>query len=157
MADNADKSDPGLPVSCECGYIKMRTPFSKPLGTAHCHCTTCRKQSASAFGTSVFFLSKDVFPLATDVETKLSVYTHPTESGNTAHCYFCPRCGVRILHAALLPDGTMRERVSFKGGAIDDGAIDWKALNTKHIYTRSAIIKLPEEWECYEKMPPKLY
>ncbi|KAK0637035.1 Mss4-like protein [Bombardia bombarda] len=145
-------TDPGLPVSCECGYIRLRTPSSTPLGTAHCHCTACRKQSASLFGSSVYFPAEQVFPLPAELEAKLSVFSHPTDSGSTMNCYFCPKCGVRILHAITLPDGNLRASVSFKGGAIDSG-LDWKSLNTKHIFTRSAVMKIPEEWECHETYP----
>ncbi|KAK3935561.1 Mss4-like protein [Diplogelasinospora grovesii] len=144
--------DLGLPVSCECGYINFRTPSSKPLGMAHCHCTSCRKQSASAFGTSVHFPADQVFPLPAELEQKLSVFTHLTDSGNTKHCYFCPKCGVRIMNAAILPDGSRRYAVSFKGGAIDSGVV-W-ATPAKHIFTRSAVMKLPDEWETYETIPP---
>ena len=151
----AESTDPGLPVSCECGYIKMRTPTSHPLGTAHCHCNTCRKQSASVFGTSVYFHTKDVFPLSKELEDKYSIYRHPTDSDNTMNCFFCPRCGVRVLHVADLPDGSRRATTSFKGGVIDEG-IDWKGLATKHIFTESAVMKLPAEWECYDGYPAEL-
>ena len=66
-------------------------------------------------------------------------------------CYFCPRCGVRIFHAALLADGSMRAAVAFKGGAIE--GLDWKGLKGKHIFTRSAVMELAEGWECYGTMP----
>jgi len=154
MAANENTSDSGLPVSCECGYISFRTPSSTPLGTAHCHCTSCRKQSASMFGTSVYFPADKVFPLPDDLNEKLSVFTHPADSGNTMHCYFCPRCGVRIFHAAVLPDGSLRPAVSFKGGAID-GGINWEALDTKHIFTKSAVMKIPEGWTCFQEGPPQ--
>ncbi|KAK3487909.1 Mss4-like protein [Neurospora hispaniola] len=152
MAD----ADKGLPVSCECGYIKFQTPSSKPLGTACCHCTSCRKQSASFFGTSVYFPTSQMFPLPADLESKLSVFTHPAESGNTMHCYFCPKCGVRVFHAGVLPDGNMRPVVAIKGGVIESG-LDWKEMKPKHIYTRSAVMELPEEWECYETTAPAQY
>ncbi|KAK4213441.1 Mss4-like protein [Rhypophila decipiens] len=149
--------DPGLPLSCECGYIKMRTPSSTPLGTAHCHCTSCRKQSASMFGTSVYFPTAKVFPLSEELESKLSVFRHSTDSGNIMNCYFCPRCGVRILHVADMADGSgKRGLTSFKGGVFDDGGIDWPSLNTRHIFTQSAVMKLEDGWDCYERYPESL-
>jgi hypothetical protein len=124
------------------------------MGMSYCHCTSCRKQSGSAFGTSVYFPTDAVFPLPRDVEAKLAVFEHPTDSGGTMRCYFCPRCGSRIFNAALLSDGkTMRPAVAFKGGVIDEG-LDWKGIGAKHIFTKSAVIKLEEAWECYETMPP---
>ncbi|KAK3688196.1 Mss4-like protein [Podospora appendiculata] len=157
MADQAKESaaaDPGLPVSCECGHVQFRTPSSTPDGMAHCHCTNCQKQSASAFGTSLYFPTDKVFPLPAALEQKLAVFTHPTDSGNTMHCYFCPRCGVRMLHACILPDGLRRDKVSFKAGTVDAGCLDWRAMKPKHIFTRSAVVELLPEWECYETYPP---
>jgi hypothetical protein len=120
-----------------------------------CHCASCRKESGSAFGTSVYFPTEKVFPLPADLEAKLAMFEHPTGSGGTMRCFFCPRCGVRIFNAALLPDGvTMTPMVAFKGGVIDEG-LDWKGKGkeVRHIFTREAVIKLEEGWECYETMP----
>lgn len=119
----------GLPVSCQCGAISFHTPSPTPSGMAHCHCTECRKQSASAFGTSVYFPSDQVFPLSPELEEKLAVFTRPTDSGNTMHCYFCPKCGVRILHVMYDKDGKRLDKVSFKGGCVE--GLDWKGF--KHI------------------------
>ena len=97
-----------------------------------------------------------MFPLSADLESKLSVFTHPADSGNTMHCYFCPKCGVRILHAGVLPDGSMRPAVGIKGGVID-GGLDWKELKPRHTFTRSAVMELPEQWDCYETTAPAQY
>jgi hypothetical protein len=148
MAD----SDNGLPINCECGYISFRTPSSKPLGMMHCHCTDCRRQSASAFGTSVHWPADKVLPLPPDLEQKLSVFEHVADSGNTKRCYFCPKCGSRLLNTSHRPDGTLaRPYVSFKGGCVD--GLDWKGA--KHIYTRSAVIEIPKDAEQYETTPPQ--
>ena len=68
------------------------------------------------------------------------------------NCFFCPKCGVRVLHVADLPGGSRRAVVSFKGGVIDEG-IDWKGLGTKHIFTESAVMELAGGWECYARYP----
>jgi hypothetical protein len=144
-------SNTGLPVSCQCGNIQFRTLSTAPLGIAHCHCTDCQKQSASAFGTSAYFPSADFFPLSPDLEKKLGVFTYTADSGNTKECYFCLECGVRIFHLSYYPDGTRREVVSIKAGCIDSG-LDWSSA--KHIFTRSAVFKIPEDREQYEAAPP---
>lgn len=41
--------------SCQCGAVTFTTPTPQPVELWHCHCTDCRKQSGSAFGTSAFF------------------------------------------------------------------------------------------------------
>ncbi len=142
-------AETGLPVSCQCGYISFRTPTPRPTGIAHCHCNDCRKQSSSAFGTSAYWASDGMFPLPPDLEARLASFTRLADSGNTMHCYFCPRCGVRIFHAAYLPDGSLRALVSFKAGCID--GLDW--TGAKHIFTRSAVIRIPEDAEQYETVP----
>lgn len=143
-------SDQGLPISCQCGHISLLTPPRSLLrGMAHCHCTLCQKQSASAFGTSIYFPASSVFPLDPELESRLSLYEHTqSESGNAMRCYFCPRCGVRVLHAAVKPDGEMREMVSFKAGLVDGGKeeLDWQGMKARHIWTGSAVIKLEEGW-----------
>ncbi|KAK4169654.1 Mss4-like protein [Cladorrhinum sp. PSN259] len=146
----------GLPLSCQCGHISLTTPpLSLFRGLYHCHCTLCQKQSGSAFGTSLYFPSTSVFPLPKELEAKLSLYKHSdSESGNTMLNYFCPRCGVRIMHFGYLKTGEMREMMSFKGGLVDERKLDWAECKGKHIWTKSAVMPLVKEWECYERYPP---
>ena len=144
----------GLVITCECGTVRLRTPTSRPLGIAHCHCTNCQHQSGSAFGTSVYFPPAEGFyPLAPSLLAEggsVGHFSHGTDSGNTLHCYFCRNCGSRLLHAAILPDGTLRPTVSVKGGALEDPdkVVDW--ASAKHIFVRSAVMPLSPNWETYE-------
>jgi hypothetical protein len=140
----------GLPASCQCGYVTFQTPTAKPAGMAFCHCTECRKQSSSAFGTSAYWPAKSFFPLPAELEARLSVVKRKTDAGNTMHCYFCPKCGSRTFHVAYLPDGRMRDMVSVKGGCVD--GLDWAGV--RHIFTRSAVIEIPKDAEQYETLPP---
>lgn len=151
----AEDSPNGLLITCQCGNIKLYTQTDKPLGLAHCHCTDCRRQSGSAFGTSVYFPpAPGFFPLPPDVEAQAGVFTRGTDSGNTMNCYFCKGCGVRFLHAVYNKDGSLRKAVSVKGGTIDDpeGVLEWD--KAKHIFTRSAVMPLSPEWETYEMLMP---
>ncbi|KAH6634962.1 Mss4-like protein [Chaetomium sp. MPI-SDFR-AT-0129] len=149
---------PALPVSCPCGSVSFTTP---PLATriAYCHCTSCRKQSGSAFGASIYYPTPIFFDtLPTDlVSSALSIYEYPTDSGNTMRGYFCPKCGTRVFNAVVLPDGkTLREVVAVKAGLVDDvgeGGLGWKGQKGVHIFTKSAVMELAEGWECYETMP----
>ncbi len=125
---------------------------------AYCHCTECRKQSSSAFGTSVYFAAEpaadgallpSMMPAA--VEAKLQWFDRPTDSGNTMRCYFCRECGARVFHHPRLPDGTPRNVVAFKAGCID-ADLDW--AGARHIFTRSAVVDIPEGAERYDTAPP---
>lgn len=44
-----------MDASCQCGSVTFKTPLEKPLALYICHCTECRRQTSSAFGTSAIF------------------------------------------------------------------------------------------------------
>lgn len=139
-----------LTVRCQCGHVRFPTPSSKRIALFHCHCTECQKQSGSAFGTSAIYPASGLFPLSPELETKLGCYVRPTDTGGTMRCWFCRECGSRMFHRVISPDGTPRWTVSIKGGCIEGS--DW--AGGQHIYTRSAVVELPEGAERYETMPP---
>ncbi len=152
----ASDAPPGLVITCQCGAVRFRTATPQPLSIVHCHCTECRRQSASAFGTSAYFpAGPGFFPLPPAVAAAVGMFTRPTASGNTMHCYFCTQCGVRLLHVAYLPDGTMRPVVSVKAGSIEDAArlLDWR--QAKHQFVSSAVMPLAAEWETYPEAVPR--
>ncbi|KAF2835158.1 hypothetical protein M501DRAFT_942603 [Patellaria atrata CBS 101060] len=128
-----------MEVSCQCGACHFTTPTAEPLNLYHCHCVECRKQSASAFGTSAIF---ERFDLPSD--QPISCWTRPTDSGNILDCFFCSVCGVRLVHARK--GGT---KMSVKGGCIE--GLDWK--KAKHIWTCRAVVDVPAEAQQWEKEP----
>jgi len=138
-----------LTVRCQCGQVSFRTPTAAHLALFHCHCTECQKQSSSAFGTSAIFPAEGILPLSPELESKVKIWNRATESGNTMDCYFCSRCGSRLFHRIIYPDGTPRDSVSVKAGCVE--GLDWSG--GKHIYVRSAVMKIPDEWETYETIP----
>lgn len=42
-------------ASCQCGAVTFKTPLPQPLALYICHCTECRRQTGSAFGSSAIF------------------------------------------------------------------------------------------------------
>lgn len=139
-----------MEVSCQCGTVTFTTPTAAPMAVYHCHCTECRKQSASAFGTSAIFPAAGLFPLAAELAARLGVWTRPANEGRTMDCYFCTTCGVRVMHRIREADGTERDTVSIKAGLVD--GLDW--TGAPHIYTRSAVVELPAGVEQWEGPPP---
>ncbi|KAF4965486.1 hypothetical protein FSARC_6719 [Fusarium sarcochroum] len=127
-------------IECQCGAIQITASRPEPNEVYCCHCLECQKQSSSAFGTSALFPADGMWPLPEDILSKLSVWTRPTEKGNTLECYFCKTCGVRIFHRSIFPDGESKPTLSVKGGLVE--GLSWKG--TKHIYTRSARVPVPE-------------
>lgn len=129
--------------SCGCGAVQFTTPANAPLRLFHCHCLDCRKQSASAFGTSA------IFPFFTIGDhPHVSHFVRTCDSGRKQKCYFCKECGSRILHAQIVEDGDPHV-VAVKGGLLPN--LDWKGA--VHIYTRSAVVSIPEGVETFEADP----
>lgn len=107
---------------CQCGGVRFRLAAA-PVRVYCCHCTECRRQSASAFGISVIVpLDGVAVSRGTPKE-----WARPTASGGSLVCAFCPDCGSRLWHRA--GDG-----ISVKGGALDD-----TPEPTSHIWMDSAL------------------
>jgi len=75
----------------------------------------------------------------------VSTYTRLTDSGGTLDCYFCSKCGVRIMHVKRGGETT-----SVKGGVLV--GLDWTGVF--HIWTCRAVIEIPDGVEKYEREPP---
>ncbi|KAK0669325.1 hypothetical protein QBC41DRAFT_109331 [Cercophora samala] len=74
--------------------------------------------------------------------SQLSVYSRPTANGQTLYCYFCKKCGTRLVH-----DSPNKNVVSVKGGCIE--GLDWKSAI--HIWTKSAMVPIPEGVESHKE------
>ena len=117
----------GSEGGCQCGAIRFRLE-QPPQDLYVCHCTQCRRQSASAFGISAVLPAGAVRLLRGEPE----VWSRPTLSGDELRCAFCPVCGSRLWHRSVR-DGT----ISVKGGALDQPVALASAF---HIWTAE---KLP--------------
>ncbi|KAL7897004.1 Mss4-like protein [Trichoderma sp. SZMC 28014] len=126
-----------MDARCQCGAVSFKTPLPEPLALYICHCSECKKQTGSAFGTSA------IYPRFKLPETEnLNCYARPTASGETLYCYFCRLCGTRLIHLAQ-----SQNVLSVKGGCIE--GLDWsKAI---HIWTKSAMVPIPEGTESYSE------
>lgn len=133
-------------ITCQCGTVSFRASAPCPEKIYICHCLECRKQSASAFGVSAVFPAQGMWPLAPDVRSKLEVWTRPTDAGNTTECYFCKICGVRLFHRGILPDGQPKQMLTVKAGCLEDVSLE----GARHIWTRSALLPVPEDSDATE-------
>jgi hypothetical protein len=93
---------------CQCGAVRFDLRGSAQAIYA-CHCTECRKQSASAFGISVIHAPEDLSISAGAPKS----WTRMTAKGEPMQCWFCEDCGSRLWHAA----GGI---ISIKGGSLDN-------------------------------------
>ncbi|MCJ1431637.1 hypothetical protein MMC27_000992 [Xylographa pallens] len=126
-------------TTCQCGATHFLTPLPSPLAIYICHCLECRRQSSSAFGISAKFPR---FPLPKDAP--LGCYTRATPSGGATDCYFCRKCGSRLVH-----DNARKAAVSVKGGCIDGLDIS----GAVHIWCKRAIVPIPEGAVRWEEEP----
>ncbi|KAK3726037.1 hypothetical protein LTR37_000185 [Vermiconidia calcicola] len=67
--------------------------------------------------------------------------------------YFCTKCGSRLMHQPLDMNGKPASTVSVKSGCLE-GISKEMMRSAVHIWTRSAIIDIPDEAEAYEEEPP---
>ncbi|KAH7029315.1 Mss4-like protein [Microdochium trichocladiopsis] len=137
-------------IECQCGAVSVPAPASKPSAIYHCHCIECRRQSASAFGTSAVFPAEPLFPLSKELEAQLTQYNRPRDTGGILACYFCKSCGSRLFHRAIEIDGKSQAVIFVKGGCVD--GMDW--TGGIHIFARSAVVPIPDGAERYDTMPP---
>ncbi|KAL8284762.1 hypothetical protein RB597_002021 [Gaeumannomyces tritici] len=126
-----------MDASCQCGAVAFKTPLPEPLALYICHCTSCQRQTSSAYSTSAIF-PRFPFPAA----ELLSCYVRPTGTGDSLYCYFCKICGTRMIHTT-----PTKNVVSIKGGCIS--GLDWK--KAVHIWTRSAMVPIPEGSESHSE------
>ena len=165
-----------MEVKCQCGSVSFKTPTDAPIKLYHCHCTHCRRQSGSAYGTSAIFTSEALVPLSPELEEKMSVWSRPTgteqskatqggteeggtEQGGTEEseanqggmmeCYFCKVCGNRVMHRARDSRGSERGTVSIKAGWVE--GLTWEG--GVHIHTSTAVVPVPEGAESWEEGP----
>lgn len=108
---------------CQCGAIRYELS-GEPLKLYVCHCRECRKQSASAFGVSLF-VPRERLRLTRGVPR---FWARPTDSGRTLECAFCAECGSRLWHQRA----GAADIISVKGGSLDDPVDLSRAV---HIWT----------------------
>lgn len=147
----------GMNARCQCGQVKFTTPTDKPLRLNACHCTECRHQSSAAFGITAIF---PYFELPESVSDLVGCYTRTTLTGRHMECLFCQNCGARLLHRFRDAVPAPGEKpgptaiTNVKGGCLE--GLDKEMMREAiHIWTRHAIVDIPEGVEQWEEAPPK--
>lgn len=118
-----------LTGGCQCGAIRYRIAGEPSMYYA-CHCSDCRRQSASAFG-----LSLRIDPVQLEFTAgreRLRSWDTRGDDGEIKRCAFCPDCGTRIYHGDEDPAAT----ISVKAGSLDD-ALGLAPI--AHIWLKSAL------------------
>lgn len=97
--------------SCECGAIKF-TIAPTDEKAIMCHCASCQKQSASAFGSVIVVPTEAVSVVSGQPKQWLRV----ADSGNEVLANFCETCGTRVWHGDIEKDAMLKVRA----GSLDD-------------------------------------
>jgi hypothetical protein len=119
---------------CQCGAVRHECA-GEPLALYACHCTECRKQSASAFGMS-YIVPRESFRVTRGAP---ACWTRRADSGRRLRCFFCPACGSRLWHER---EG-VADSLSVKAGSLDE-PVDFSAAI--HIWTSRKLpgLDIPE-------------
>ena len=135
-----------LPLTgrCQCGAVRYEIG-ALPRAVYVCHCSQCRRQSASAFGISVLIGPEDVRLLRGNP----SLFSKRTDRGGRKEGYFCADCGTRLWHIS----SDDPETVSVKGGSLDEPP-DLSAV--PHIWTSMKLpgVIIPPGAEQFREEPP---
>ena len=135
---------PGQEGGCQCGAIRYQL-LRAPLALYACHCQDCQKQSASAFGMSMW-VERDAIEFR---GAKPRIYHTRGGSGREKHCAFCGECGTRLYHASDDDDAPL----SIKAGSLDDTS---GLAPTCHLWTKRAqpwTAPMIENAICFEDEP----
>ncbi len=128
---------------CQCGEVRYESA-DEPLALYVCHCSECRRQSASAFGMSL------EVPRAGFRVTRGApkFWTRGADSGGRVNCAFCPDCGSRLWHES---EGAS-ETLTIKAGSLDE-PVDVSAAI--HIWTSRKLpgVAVPEGARQFPEEP----
>lgn len=81
----------------------------------------------------------------------IKIYSRPNPNGIT-NGYFCTNCGARLLHEHVSPEGKPANSVSVKAGCLT-GLNKEMMRGAVHIWTKSAVIDVPEGVKQFEEEP----
>jgi hypothetical protein len=127
-------------VTCHCQAVTFTTPTARPLALYICHCDGCKHGSGARCSTSAIFPRFDL-----PKGGALACYKRPLSSGHTLYCYYCEDCGTRMVHT------TPGKKVFAIKGACLEGLTQDDMDKAKHIYTKSAMVPIPEAVENHYK------
>ena len=134
MAAAPEKSEPYFPLAgsandgwsnedsatatCYCGTVQLAFPTQGPglLSTSICHCTDCRKITASMFASN--FSIADPYLTHVRGRDNLTAYSQSrtTTSGKLMTSYFCSTCGTLMYRLSEAYPGRSILRI----GTVDD-------------------------------------
>ncbi|KAJ4991562.1 histidine acid [Stagonosporopsis vannaccii] len=108
-------------ATCFCGAVQIRVPTRAPglVDTFVCHCTDCRKITASMFASN--FVVRDTHLQHVRGEDKLTRFkqSNTIATGNSMENSFCSECGTLMYRRSSGYPGMSIPRI----GTVDDFAL----------------------------------
>ena len=120
---------------CACGEVRYSVE-GDPMFVHCCHCTSCHRETGTAFATNALYESSRVVTTKGEPEAVLT----PSESGRGQQIWRCPTCRVALWSNY---GGTVDKIRFVRVGTLDNPAAFPPDI---HIYTRSKLpwVQLPE-------------
>jgi hypothetical protein len=133
---------PDITGGCQCGQVRYSTS-AEPIFAGICHCTSCQKESGSAFNIVIAVPTP-----ALSIEGSPKAYAKKGDSGKEVTSKFCPNCGSTLLSEPELMAGVSMIRA----GTLDDTS---SLKPTMEIYCESAQpwVQLGGEMKKFPGMP----
>jgi hypothetical protein len=124
---------------CACGALRYRLA-SEPLFIHCCHCSSCQRQTGSAFVINLL-IEADRVEITEGAPRPVDV---PRDGGGVQRIFRCPNCQVAVFSEYGRP------QIRFvRGGTLDDPA---DLTPDVHIFTRSKLpwVRLPSKTPAFE-------
>jgi hypothetical protein len=120
---------------CACGQVRYRLKRG-PMIVHCCHCTSCQRESGTAFAINGLIEASEVETLSGAPEAVMT----PSESGKGQQIWRCPSCRVAVWSNY----GGAVDKVRFiRCGTLEEA---WRITPDIHIFTRSKLpwVRLPD-------------
>lgn len=133
---------PDMVGGCRCGQVRYKAS-GDPIFVGVCHCTSCQKQTGSAFSIVVALPGA-----AVAVTGPVKTFEATGDSGKATRLGFCPNCGTGVTHGAdIIADITM-----LSAGTLDDPSWVKPAMEI-YCASKQPWVELGGGMQKYDGMP----
>ncbi|KAH7371145.1 Mss4-like protein [Pyrenochaeta sp. MPI-SDFR-AT-0127] len=140
LTNDGWSNDSEATATCYCGAVQLAFPTTGQglLDSFLCHCTDCRKITASAFASNFVVADTSLRHIRGQENLKTFSQTHSIATGNTMTNHFCSTCGTLMYRVGSGYPGLSVLRL----GTVDDTLL----LETKLKPRREQFVKDSVEW-----------
>jgi len=155
MADDGWSKEDSATATCFCGAVQLAFPTQGPglLGAFTCHCTDCRKITASMFASNFVIADSHLTHIRGRDNLTAFGQSHTIASGTLMTNYFCSTCGT-LMYRVGKP-----ARKILRIGTVDDFHLHETKLRPKReifVKDRVSWVSAVEGAQQVEAQTPKL-